>query len=153
LLLWQQVASARRDVSGGNNGGGMGGDGISLHTANGIVADASSADGFLVVRVQLLMSAYAPRKTAERTSDALLHRPADGQLVCRWDRISYGQRLVGKRQLEDAPEEQAHIAMIREILDETVAPESVDDNRTSAVVIAVGPRRDLAGFPQVFLDG
>jgi hypothetical protein len=43
--------------------------------------------------------------------------------------------------------------MIREILDETVAPESVDDNRTSAVVIAVGPRRDLAGFPQVFLGG
>ena len=59
-----------------------------------------------MVGVQLLMSAYAPRKTAERTSDALLHRPADRQLVCRSDRISYGQRLVGKRQLEDAPEEQ-----------------------------------------------
>jgi hypothetical protein len=89
-------------------------DGISLHTANGIVADASRADGFLVVGVQLLMSAYAPRKTAERTSDALLHRQAGGQLVCRPDRIPYGQRLVRKGRLADVPEERAHIAMIRD---------------------------------------
>ncbi len=65
---------------------------IILATADGQTFSVSKAAGWLAVVMQLVMAAYEPRATAERTSDAMQNHQRNGRLMSR--RAPYGWDAV-----------------------------------------------------------
>lgn len=84
---------------------------VALHLSES-QADASTPSGFLTVGVQLLMSAYEPMVTAQRTSLAMRHRQANGERMS--GRLPFGKTLADGK-LVDAPEQLAVIQRMREL--------------------------------------
>lgn len=91
--------------------------GVSLHVIDfgGTPLNTQSSTGRLILTVFAAIAEWERMIISERTTEALQHNKANGKLTTRPDRVRYGWKVVGKKNVVEDVMEQAVIKIIADM--------------------------------------